>query len=588
MSVFHSPNHFFGYAIIEELRRLGVEHICIAPGSRSTPLVLGAASGAASDLAGAGLKTHVHHDERGLGYFALGICKASRQPVAVLTTSGTAVSNLIPAATEAFHSGLPLIFLTADRPPELRDVGSNQAINQVNLFQNFSLGCIDLPTPTEELEIATVLSAVDELVEKSIQQCGPVQINCPFREPLVPNKSESYPLSKTAQDWLVSKKPYVTLVANQTHSQMIRQTSLHFPAPEILLDAKQPLFFVSQGLEQKEEQAVLEWANLNHVPIAVDVLCHLRGNNQCLRYTDWTIENLPAQPDLLVWFGGVPQSKRVRNFFKNSKAQIIQVQKWKGRSRIEDDQNLEKSSYQSNDIAEWMRSLHIKGINPEWKVSIDRLGIKAHDFLSTNLKNYSEPTIARIVAKNVPEDGFLMSASSRPIRDLDAYAESWPSPLYSNRGASGIDGNIATFCGLSSVLKKPGVLLIGDLSTIHDLNSLSLFKQCEAPSLMVIVDNDGGGIFHFLPLHTTGSIPQDVYEKYFGTPHRLNLCQIIQAFEIPVLKLNSIEDLDNKVKALLSTSGSKVIYLKSNRSENHQFHTSLRKEWIKWYSSTDS
>jgi 2-succinyl-5-enolpyruvyl-6-hydroxy-3-cyclohexene-1-carboxylate synthase len=270
--------------MLEELRRLGVKHVCIAPGSRSTPLVLGAEQ--------AGLNTFVHHDERGLGYFALGLYKATRTPIAIITTSGTAVSNLLPAATEAFHSHCPLIFLTADRPFELHNVGANQAIEQSEIFKGVTATTLNLPPPCADLPIESVLSAIDEAYTRAVRSLLPVQINCQFREPLVPPPQSTISLTPIGERWLQSGRPYV--------SYKFPKTSPH---ESLSFTSKRPLILIGPGMTPDEENQLDKWAQSKDIPVAVDVQSHLRGNGKCLRYTDWTIENLPSNPDSIFWFG---------------------------------------------------------------------------------------------------------------------------------------------------------------------------------------------------------------------------------------------------------------------------------------------
>jgi 2-succinyl-5-enolpyruvyl-6-hydroxy-3-cyclohexene-1-carboxylate synthase len=339
-----------------------------------------------------------------------------------------------------------------------------------------------------------------------------------------------------------------------------------------------------------EENQLDKWAQSKDIPVAVDVQSHLRGNGKCLRYTDWTIENLPSNPDSIFWFGGVFQSKRVHRFLKSTNATIIQFQNLNGRVKREDDLHLQKTSIHLESIGSLLERVSVSGVEANWKESLAQLDQKARTFFSKQFANQqalSEPSIARTVASVLPPNAFLMSGSSRPIRDLDSYAEGWPQ-LFANRGASGIDGNISTFAGLCEGMNSPGVLLLGDLATIHDLNAFGLIKKISSPAAIVLVDNDGGGIFHFLSVHSHQLVPGDVFEKYFGSPHGLRLDKIIEGFEIPLVTVKTCQDLERELSKALTESGCKVLYLKTNRNENRDEHMSLRQEWSKWFSSTDS
>lgn len=553
---FRSYNEFFGFALFEELRRQGLTDVFVAPGSRSTPLVLGAEQ--------VKLKTHVHFDERSLAFAALGYAKATGRPAAIVTTSGTAVSNLLPAVTEAHHSSIPMILLTADRPFELRNVGSNQAIDQTQLFDSVVVWSKDVQP---EIPSAAILSTAAEVYRQSLR--GPVQLNCAFREPLSPPASGDYPLNSSVQNWLQDPRPF--------HQLMTIPDS---PLPEVTLEGSydRPLVLISSGLQEFEEKQILRWCRDNGLPVIADVLTLARQEDDILTGADWWIPDLAEPPDLVIWYGSVPQSKNMRSFLSKGKFQIVQMS---GHHERKDDMQLRKSFFPN--------LARVSGLQakPDWVTKLVDLNARARAFLHETSQELNESNCIRKFASS--SNGFVMVGSSRPIRDLESFGQKWPR-LYANRGTSGIDGNLATFAGLCLGSGLNGNLVLGDLAFLHDVGSLALCRSWNIQGRILIIDNNGGGIFHFLPV-AEAPVPNSgaTFEKYFGTPHNLNLLKIIEGFGFAVREVRSLEDLEASTPSdggspRGKTSLEFLIY-RSDRQQNHLSHQKRRELWKSWPST---
>lgn len=525
-------NILWAKLIVEELYRNGVHYFCIAPGSRSSPLAV--AMGEHPKI-----KTFIHYDERGLSFHALGYTAATKEPSVILTTSGTAVANLLPAVVEASKKKLALIILTADRPPELRQTGAMQTIDQVGIFGSFTRWHFDLPCPTETIEPAFVLTTIDQAIHRS-KGCpsGPVHLNCMFREPLAPTKTEESFSSylESLELWKENDKPYTQYV---TSEPSLRQEQIETIISGIR-KIKKGVIVVGKLANAQEGKTVLRLSKRLNWPVFPDISSGLRLGNKhknVIHYYDQILLNpklLEMSPfDGVLHLGGRITSKRWYEYIETLRpAHTLMVLKHPLRSdplhnvtlRVESDVTEFCKTILGESLPQRRRRdiLHLKNIS----LGIDR----AVTGFMTKRRGLNEPDVARLISQHIPKQTALFLANSMPIRYMDMFAspKHHPVTVEGNRGASGIDGNLAAAAGFAEGFKKPVTLLVGDLALLHDLNSLAILKNIQSQVVIVVLNNNGGGIFSFLPI---AQFP-GLFEKYFATPHDLQFQLAARMFGI--------------------------------------------------------
>ncbi|MDP0562418.1 MAG: 2-succinyl-5-enolpyruvyl-6-hydroxy-3-cyclohexene-1-carboxylic-acid synthase [Candidatus Endonucleobacter sp. (ex Gigantidas childressi)] len=525
-------NFLWSSIILEELWRLGVRECCIAPGSRSAPLTLAAATHK-------GLVKHIHFDERGLAFFALGLAKKSCRPVVVITTSGTAVANLYPAIIEARQSGVPLIVITADRPTELIDCGANQAIEQQGIYADYPGASLYFPPPEEKIPISWVLTSVDQAFARSCHLGLPMHINCMFRESLYPSfdmKDYTYLLACNSH-WLRSGQPY-TVYCYQTDNAVVED---HHFWKQVLVG--KGMIVVGRIGANVSVEDVVGLADTLNWPIFADIQSNLHGHPAVIGYVDLLLasetgKQLTADLDQVLQIGGHFISKRLTDFLAQGN--------WKNYVMLSDECRRIDMGYRQthhyvgavDSICCSLKKLFIA----EFKDDCNR--VERHEKL-LQLKGQSsciwslmatqfddnkltEGWVAANLGSLLPADCGLFIGNSLPVRLLDTFSNSPIRNVYTNRGASGIDGLVATASGCAMVSEKYFVAIIGDISFLHDLNSLALSRQVKSPFIIIVLNNDGGGIFNLLPLD---NIAEEA-EVYFQTPHGLNALNAAAMFGI--------------------------------------------------------
>jgi 2-succinyl-5-enolpyruvyl-6-hydroxy-3-cyclohexene-1-carboxylate synthase len=503
--------------IIDQLVQQGVEHFCIAPGSRSTPLVSAAAAHKKA-------KIHVHYDERGLGFYALGLAKAFAKPAAVIVTSGTSLGNLLPSVMEAHHSATPLILLTADRPAELRDCGANQATDQVKIFQSFVRRQIDLPVELNEPYFRSVLA------ESYFYACqnppGPVHINCPFRDPLYqPNVK----IEEGKKIQLQFPKHKVEPVRSPHSKGLILIGKL--PNPNDI----HPILKLG---------ATLQW------PICADILSNARSfpTKEQVRYFDW-IEK--PTPELVLHFGERMTSKRILDFLKTIQTEILHISPY---PFLQDPARILTGRIQA-DIAEFCNVFEAKK-DPNW------LGLwKSVEPTFEEEGVFTEAHAMRQLSQILPEKFGVFLGNGMPIRDGDHFL--FPKKcagFFANRGLSGIDGNIATIAALAEAMPILGV--IGDQTALYDLNSIPLLKKTKHPVILLISNNFGGGIFHHLPVAESPH-----FETLWAAAHNTRFDAAAKMFNIPYFSFDAIE-------SVFQQEQSAIVELITDRVANHKYQKS--------------
>ncbi|MFT6927947.1 MAG: 2-succinyl-5-enolpyruvyl-6-hydroxy-3-cyclohexene-1-carboxylate synthase [Psychromonas sp.] len=511
-------NLLWASLFIEELVRNGISDFCIAPGSRSTPLTLAAAGHKE-------VNTHVHFDERGLGFFALGLSQFSRKPVVIITTSGTAVANLYPAVIEAKQSAIPLIVLSADRPPELLDCGANQAIDQCRIFSHYPVFFAQIPSATTQIKPNYLLTTINQGLQQQKQTPAPIHFNIAFSEPLYPHtatlnyQSYLHPL----QEWLTDKQPFSRYFHNEAP----------FPAAtETTLRDKKVVIIVGRVSDLKQAIAIAEFAALNNYPLLADQQSTIAGNANNLHYYDLLLVNdkfteTLQQADIIVQFGDHLISKRLNQFIDEFAGDYLLVDS--SNARIDPTHRLRKRFVCS--AAQWIKSQQDKtvAIDKHWLQALQKQNFYITEqiispFLNNNL--LSEISVICALDKLLPANNPVFIGNSMPIRLSDMFFRENTALPFSNRGASGIDGLLATASGIAKSCAAVTTLLIGDTSFLYDLNSLALLKQLNGPFVIIVFNNDGGAIFNLLP------VPAQQKQDYYQLPHGLTFADSCRQFSI--------------------------------------------------------
>ncbi|MFQ1653553.1 2-succinyl-5-enolpyruvyl-6-hydroxy-3-cyclohexene-1-carboxylic-acid synthase [Aeromonas veronii] len=498
-------NHVWSSLLLEELFRLGVRDIALAPGSRSAPLTMAAA-------AHQGFRRHLHFDERGLGFMALGLAKGSNRPVAVIMTSGTAVANLWPAVAEAQLTGVPLIILSADRPHELIDNGANQAIDQQGIFGHYPVYQQNLPSPTPTIPAAFVLSSVDQALAKQALTPGVVHFNCMYPEPLYPG--EHY------QDFSDYLAPLGNWLNSQTPWSPWQQSEPTCP-PQAEWDnfrQKRGIVVAGRITDPQQAEAAAEQAERLGWPLLADIQSQLRFDRRNLIELDLALNNAAVAAELgraevLLQFGARLVSKRLGQFIKQQAWHdywLVDPQP----ARLDPDYRLRNRLLCS---AGAFASAHpVTASKAPWH-RLPALLQPVGQAIAAACDRFSELGVCHRINSLI--EGQLFVGNSMPARLMDMLGETGkePSRVMTNRGASGIDGLIATAYGFAQSSNQPTTLLIGDLSALHDLNSLALLSKASQPLVVILLNNDGGSIFRMLPVPTEG----ELLESYYRLPHGL-------------------------------------------------------------------
>lgn len=535
-------NYLWSSLIIEELVRCGVEYFCIAPGSRSAPLTVAAARHPKA-------KHCVHYDERGLAFHALGYACAHKKPVVLICTSGTAGANFYPALIEASKKKVPLIVLSADRPPELRQTGAVQSIDQVGLFGKYVKFSFDLPCPDKNIQPAFVLTTVDQAVFQAVRNpSGVVHLNCMFRDPLAPiGTGEDFKLYlQSIKVWIKGDQPY----SCYTHTQTSLPDHEFKAIAQRLEGIKNGLIVAGKVGSEVDQKMVLALAKRLGWPVFADASSGLRlGSMEAgvIHYFDQilAVPKFAAKLkfDGVLHLGGRMTSKRYYEFVSGlALKDYIMVLNHPLRNdpghqvslRIEAPVRIFGEAVAKH-VKARKRSALLRTL-----ARADRTADVAIEKILVSKKELNAVYAARLISQNIPAGSGLFLGNSMPVRDIDFYGDFKGSEVvvHGNRGASGIDGNVASAVGLSVGMDKPVTVLIGDVALLHDLNSLSMAKGLKHPVVIVVVNNDGGAIFSFLPIARS----RDVFERFFTTPHGLSFKEAAAMFGLPYVKPGSPED----------------------------------------------
>lgn len=530
-----APNRTLLWAkiFVDELARGGLEAVCIAPGSRSTPLVMAFAEHPA-------VRVYSHIDERGAAFFALGLALASGKPAAVLCSSGTATANFYPAVIEARYSGVPLLVLTADRPPELRGSGANQTIDQIKLYGDHALWSVDVALPEAEPPGLAVRNlrglAARALATANGRPRGPVHLNFPFRKPLEPTPVER-DLHEMA-DERPRGAPFTRILSGR-FAPTVEQVET---VGRILARGKRHMIVCGPRTDGGAfPAAVARLAEATQSALLADPLSTVRyseaGASVISRYDTFlkcppppaltqdkaTGDTVWPAPDVVLWFGGEVTSQPLADYLNDPGVRLVRISGdglWSDPNhRAECVIETDPALFCDALIDWWGQNLH-RAIELPWLRQLREADRLTRETLAAAPGDYFDGLVLRDVTAALPADAGLFVANSLPVRHLDQFAPASETPLrvFCNRGASGIDGTISSALGAAAARPdSPLVLVSGDLAFYHDLNGLLAARRNGLRAVFVVVNNNGGGIFQRLPIARF----DPPYTELFETPHDL-------------------------------------------------------------------
>lgn len=573
-------NQLWANLIIEECLRNDIHYFCLASGHRSSPLACAVAFNKRA-------KSFIHYDERGVAFHALGYASAHRRPAVIISTSGTAAANFFPAVIEASKKKLPLLVLTADRPPELRETGAMQTIDQVGLFGRYVRWQFDLPCPTMEIAPHFILTSVDQAIHRAkTTPAGPVHLNCMFREPLepVPAEPDLSPYLKDLNTWKKSKRPYTAYIRSDTAFK----DQTRGPIISLLNQIRRGCIVVGKLHSPEEQDAVLSLAQKLNWPVFPDIASGLRLGTQhrCLipHYDPMLLCPQILEEwglDGVLHLGGRITSKRWYAYMEKRRPPCyIMVMN----HPLRHDPLHNVTTRIQSDIAAFGHYLALSTKLKTSRASLSRLK-EASDCVKEAIQQYvqkqkvlSEPVVAHLISLHIPENTGLFLGNSMPIRDMDMFAAADKNAVIvgGNRGASGIDGTLASAFGFCAGLRRPVTVMTGDLAFLHDLNSLKMHQHLNHPVVIIILNNNGGGIFSFLPIAQY----TQVFERYFATPHDLHFEQASHMFGLNYAQPRTPEELIAAYTMTFVRKKSTVIEISIDRNDNVRIHQELQKHIV--------
>ena len=549
-------------AFIDALIQTGVRHACVCPGSRSTPLAL--------ELARArGIKLWMHLDERSAAFFGLGLARATREPVVLLATSGTAAANFFPAVVEANLGRVPLVVVTADRPHELRDNGAPQSIDQLRLYGEHVKWFFDLPEPDASVDQPHLVAALAaRAVSTSMSEpCGPVHLNWPFREPLLP-----------AADPVRQPRPRREVV-NVLNGRLAPPIDLVQRLGGDLSSTSRGLIVAGPQDDPDLPELVTALAIRLGYPILADALSGVRrgphvGTLVIDAYDAFLRGADAPTPDVVLRFGAIPTSKPLQQFLQRATRQIlVDPGGWR------DPTSMATDVLHVDPVALCEALKDAIGAAPldEWSRDWQTRNAAARAALRGHLESVDELFEGKLffeLDQLLPEGTLLYAGNSMPVRDLDTFLPKSTRKLrcLSNRGANGIDGVVSTALGASAAHPGRVVLVIGDVSFYHDLNGLLASRAHGLDLLVVLVNNDGGGIFSFLP--QAESAP-DEFELLFGTPHGLDFRPFVEGYGGCFTRAHDWPSFRAAVEHGLEQGGLRVVEVPTERQRNVALHRAV-------------
>ncbi|GCF12283.1 2-succinyl-5-enolpyruvyl-6-hydroxy-3-cyclohexene-1-carboxylate synthase [Haloarcula mannanilytica] len=578
-------NTLWAETLVSELVAGGVEAVCLSPGSRSTPLTVAFAEHPDIDV-------FSHLDERSAAFFALGRARRTGEPTPLVCTSGTAAANYHPAVIEANQSGVPLLLLTADRPPELIDSGANQTVDQEKLYGDAVRWYRDMPEPEAEPRKMRMLrtTAARALAKSTGADPGPVHLNCRFRKPLEPTPVADNDPAGVPTDWASGDDaaetgrdgPFVTTSEGVTSpdERTVRRVQ------DVLRSAERGLIVAGPADTGLSADSLTRLASATGFPVLADPLSDLRfgphvdrldvpvcggydgylGSDGVKRWGD---------PDVVVRFGASPTSKPLRQYLRDADCRQFVVDPTGGWPEAE---------FTATDLlvadpdatADALAAETVGGVKAAWREQFARAERVHWDTVDNTLtETYWEGGVLADVAALAPDPATVFVSNSMPIRDMDRFGRPRDADLtvLGNRGASGIDGITSTALGAGSATADPLVLVTGDLAYYHDMNGLLALGRCAVDATVVLVNNDGGGIFHMLPIED-----HPTFEDQFRTPHGLDFEPTEALYALEFERATGRRQFRERFGESVQTDGTQVIEVQFDAGDSHAVRERLSEQ----------
>jgi 2-succinyl-5-enolpyruvyl-6-hydroxy-3-cyclohexene-1-carboxylate synthase len=548
-----NPNLVFCTELASAFADIGMRHVCMSPGSRNTPLIAGFA-------AEERVAKWPILDERSAGFFAVGLARTTMSPVALVCTSGTAAAEYHPAVVEASQSDVPLIVLTADRPPELRGVGAPQTIDQIDLFGSSPRLFIDARPPDESAGGGAAEIAHEAWTAATGMRPGPVHVNLPFREPLLTGEPATSPGAVSGTVAGPFSVPDLSEVGAR-------------------IEGRNGLIIAGRSNDPAFPSACADLAKATGFPIIADPLSGLRYGEHSLEYVLGAGDALAAagvldriHPDALIRFGPIPTSKPVWQWMQ-AHPEVEQV--------LIDTANRDATrsatallTAPATSTARALTAAVSRTARPSWAdawLELDAAAGKTiADFASASAFP-NEPSIARTLIESAPSESVITVGSSMPIRDVDTFGGKAGRTLrlFGNRGTNGIDGLVSATIG-SAASGGVAVSLVGDVAMFHDLNSLGTAAQLDLNVTVVVINNTGGGIFHLLPQRDPAILAPETFERFLATPHNTDFVAVAAALGMEAHETSARIELGDLIA---NPSGRpRLIQLRTDRVANAQLH----------------
>ncbi len=571
-----NANTALASAFAEELARGGLKLAVVSPGSRSTPL-------AVALWRQPEIEVKVIVDERSAGFFALGAAQASGEPVALLCTSGTALVNYHPAVVEADESAIPLVVLSADRPPELRGIGAGQTIDQIKTFGHSVRWFCEVGThKADDSGLLHYRSVACRALATARGEArpGPVHLNLPWREPLAPIPVED---AVTATDPLALKGREDRPLTAVTHIDLEPSTFLLDEVAGHIGNAISGVIVAGRQLDPELREPLAHLARVSGFPILAEPTSQLRRGPHDRSHVVAAYDLLLREehfarsvvPDLILRFGAMPTSKPLRAWIETSGADQIVVDPYGGWN----EPSRRAAAILRADPTELAQgwAARLEGLEGRERPLPDRwleAETAAQAVLDEALAGdgeITEPALHRALGQAHRHGDLVYTSSSMPIRDQEAFlAPGDTDALFlSNRGANGIDGLISSGIGAAQASGRPTTIVSGDLGLLHDIGGLAALREVETPVRIVVIDNDGGGIFHFLPQEA--SLGSEEFEALLGTPRGVDVAKAGALFGLPHQRLDSLAELPDALAA-----GTGLIEVRTDRKANVEAHRELQ------------
>lgn len=549
---------------VEALVQLGLQHVAITPGSRNTPLAYAFADHQ-------GVEDSSHHDERSAAFFALGMARVTRRPVALVCTSGTAAAEYLPAIIEGRNARIPLIVMTADRPPETRDVGAPQTIDQHGMYGRAVKWSYEAPIPEARREVIAAYTALAGRAWSAALEVpmGPVHLNLPFREPLAPVHISGDVPPDLPPPRMPSFSPAPPVAPSAELVEQIFRS----------IQSGRTMIVAGPNDDPAFSKPAADLAMKARLPVIGDPLSGLRAGSHHLANVvttgDWLARrgdlDGALRPDFIIRFGAPPTSRTLTTWIADH-ADIEQIlfdeAGWRDPGASAAQLIRSDASAAATVLAARMNEPGTEAWVEQWRSA------EASIEMQLDVPFPSEPAIAQALHDHLPGGSALFVASSMPIRILDAYFRTVDRhiSIYGNRGANGIDGLLSSALGAAVGSDRPTYVYLGDVSLLHDLTALATIVRMNVPLTVLLANNDGGGIFHLLPQAEF----TEYFERHLGTPHGLDFAKIADAFGID----HTVPKTSSELGSLIATPASapRVIEVQTDRAESADL---IRAMWKK-------